>query len=68
MGFVVGGNEGKRRSRAATNATQGGRAAYFTLHSKMPADLSAGNSTSSLRAVVFTGLKFTVHALPFSVG
>ena len=41
---------------------------YLTIHSNNPAALSSGNSTSKRKALVFTGLKFTVQAAPLSVG
>ncbi len=41
---------------------------YLTIHSNNPAALSSGNSTSKRKALVLTGLKFTVQAAPLSTG
>ena len=44
------------------------KSVHLTDHSKMPADLSLLMSTSSFRAVVFTGTKSTVQGAPFCTG
>lgn len=41
---------------------------YFTIHSNTPAERRRFMVTSSLRAVVFTGLKLTVQGSPLATG
>ena len=48
--------------------TKTSRKSQRTLHSNNPAELSAGSTTSKRIALVLTGLKLTVQALPLSVG
>ena len=43
-------------------------ALYFTIHSKRPAESLSGSVTSSLTALVLTGVKWTAQAVPGAAG
>jgi hypothetical protein len=62
----LGGKDKQKIPKQSGNAL--GFMIYFTIHSNSPAELSLGSTTSSRRALVFTGSKLTVHAAPLSVG
>lgn len=52
----------------AANRTSALKYSYFTIHSNTPAERRLFMVTSSLRAVVFTGLKLTVQGSPLATG